>query len=121
MFFNDRRQAKKAASATTKAQIAAMAKQGTLRATTTNPGQREFGRAERAAVHEEVSNVEKQFGPPAGTNTSNRASRFASATRKINKAEDVNGFDGPAYRKRSAESDKSGKQPKRYLPKKAGK
>lgn len=108
MLFNDRRKAKKAASATTIAQIGAMAKQGTLRATTTSPGQRAFGKAERAAVREEVAK-----SPDWGT----RADRWATATKRVDKAQHVGGYIGPAYRKLSAERDASGKQPKKSLPK----
>lgn len=57
IFFNDRRKAKKAASATTKAQIAAMAKAGTLRATakpSSNPYDRQ---SDRNDAHYERSDV----------------------------------------------------------------
>jgi hypothetical protein len=122
MFFNDRRKAKKAASATTKAQIAAMANRGTLRATTTSPGQRQFGRAERAAVKNEVARVNSEWGPTDQPGrTGSRADRYKSAVKKVDKAADVEGFDGPAYRKRDAQLNSKGKQPKRYLPKKSGK
>lgn len=110
MFFNDRRKAKKAASATTKAQIAAMAKQGTLRATTTSPGQREFGRAERKAVAERVAK-----SPDWGS----RKSRWSNAAASVDNAADVNGYDGPGYRKHDADRNKRGIQEKKYLPKKA--
>lgn len=110
MFFNDRRKAKKAASATTKAQISAMANRGTLRAATTSPGQRRFGKAERAAVHEEVRSQTADWD--------SRASRYSRAAKKVDRAADVNGFDGPAYRKMAARSDARGQQ-KKYLPKKA--
>lgn len=110
MFFNDRRKAKKAASATTKAQIGAMAKSGTLRATTTSPGQRQFGQAERAAVREEVRSQTADWNP--------RASRYKAAAKKVDKAADVKGFDGPAYRKADAKMNARGQQ-KKYLPKKA--
>jgi hypothetical protein len=109
--WNDRRKAKKAASDTTKAQISAMAKRGTLRATTTSPGQREFGKAERAAVHEEVRNNTSDWSP--------RATRYSMAARKVEGAADVKGFDGPGYRHLSDTSNKRGIQKKSYLPKKA--
>lgn len=108
MLFNDRRRAKKAASATTIAQIGAMAKQGTLRATTTSPGRRAFGKAERAAVREEVAK-----SPDWGS----RADRWATATKRVDQAKHVNGYDGPGYRKLDADSNAKGKQPKKYLPK----
>ena len=111
MFFNDRRKAKKAASATTKAQIAAMASRGTLRATTTSPGQREFGRAERAAVHDEVRSQTADWDT--------RAARYSRAAKKVDKAADVKGYDGPGYRHLSDTSNKRGIQKKSYLPKKA--
>jgi hypothetical protein len=121
IFFNDRRKAKKAASATTRAQIGAMAKQGTLRATTTSPGQREFGKAERGAVNKEVADVNRQWGPTDQPGiTGSRAKRWDSATKKVDKAADVSGYDGPAYRKMDAEMNQRGQQ-KKYLPKKAGK
>ena len=121
MLFNDRRNAKKAASATTKAQIGAMAKQGTLRATTTSPGQREIGKAERSAVHSEVSRLDSLYGSAGQPNsTSSKKERFASAAKKVGKAEDVKGYDGPGYRKMDADNNKKGQQ-KKYLPKKAGK
>jgi hypothetical protein len=120
MNFNDRRKAKKAASETTKAQISAMANRGTLRATTTSPGQREFGRAERAAVHSEVNAEEAKYGPVDNPGvTGSRQQRFARATRKVDKAADVKGYDGPAYRKSDAKMNARGQQ-KKYLPK-AGK
>lgn len=95
-------------SANTIAAIGAMAKQGTLRATTTSPGQRNFGRAERAAVREEVAK-----SPDWGS----RGDRFDKAAARVDKASDVNGYDGPANRKRDAERNATGKQEKKYLPK----
>jgi hypothetical protein len=116
--WNDRRKAKKAASDTTKAQISAMAKRGTLRATTTSPGQREFGKAEREAVHSETRAEESKYGPVDNPGiTGSKAERFARATKKVDKAEDVRGYDGPAYRKRDAQRNARGKQEKKYLPK----
>lgn len=108
MLFNDRRKAKQAASATTIAQIGAMAKQGTLRATTTSPGQRAFGKAERAAVTERVAK-----SPDWGS----RKSRWSNAAASVDRASDVNGFDGPASRNRDAQRNAAGKQEKKYLPK----
>ena len=116
--WNDRRKAKKAASDTTKAQIGAMAKRGTLRAATTSPGQREFGKAERAAVQSEVNAEQAKYGPVDNPGvTGSRAERVARATRKVDKAEDVKGYDGPAYRKRDAQRNARGKQERKYLPK----
>ncbi len=112
MNWNDRRKEKKAASNTTKLQLAAMAKQGTLKAAVTSPGQRNFGRAERAAVREEVAK-----SPDWGS----RASRWSAAAKKVDKAKDVGGYDGPAYRKSAEQNNARGIQPKRWLPKKAGK
>ena len=103
-------------SANTIAAIGAMAKQGTLRATTTSPGQRNFGRAERSAVKEEVGRVERTFGPADQPGTSSNADRYSAAARKVDKADDVSGYDGPAYRKRDAERNAKGKQEKKYLP-----
>jgi hypothetical protein len=120
MNWNDRRKAKKAASDTTKAQLSAMAKRGTLRATTTSPGQREFGKAERAAVQSEVNAEQAKYGPVDNPGiTGSRAQRVARATKKVDKAADVKGYDGPAYRKMDAEMNQRGQQ-KKYLPK-AGK
>mgnify|MGYP006295017401 CR=1 FL=1 len=111
MLFNDRRKAKKAASATTKAQIAAMAKAGTLRAETTSPGQRKFGQAERSAVKSEASNM------AAYRNEYPNKNDYAAAAKKVSKAEDVKGFGGTAYRKMAADNNKSG-QNRKWLPKK---
>lgn len=106
MLFNDRRKAKKAASATTKAQIGAMAKAGTLRATNTSPGQRAFGKAERSAVRMEA----------AGDWNGSRKDQYSRAAKKVQGAEDVKGYDGPAYRAK-AEATKQPKQKKSFLPK----
>lgn len=95
-------------SANTIAAISAMANQGTLRATTTSPGQRNFGRAERAAVKERVAQ-----SPDWGSSKD----RWSNAAASVNNASDVNGYDGPAYRKRDAERNATGKQEKKYLPK----
>lgn len=110
IFFNDRRKAAKAASATTRAQIGAMAKSGTLRATTTSPGQREFGKAERADVGKEARST---------FDNRSRKEQYATAAKVVSKKEDVRGYDAPAYRKMDAENNKRGQQ-KKYLPK-AGK
>jgi hypothetical protein len=107
MLFNDRRKAKKAASATTKAQIGAMAKQGTLRSTATSPGQRSFNRTEREVVNHEVRKNTDDFGP--------RKERYAAAAKKVSAQPDVNGMDGPSYRKLQ-EGNKT--QKKSWLPKK---
>jgi hypothetical protein len=108
---------KNADSANTIAAIGAMAKRGTLRATTTSPGQRNFGRAERNAVQREVDAEESKYGPVDNPGvTGSRAQRVARATKKVDKADDVGGYDGPAYRKRDAERNKKGKQEKKYLP-----
>lgn len=109
MLFNDRRKAKKAASATTKAQISAMAKAGTLRQVATTPAGRQFGNAERQAVKDQVRGDLNDFRP--------RKQRFADAAAKVDKASDVRGYDGPAYRKMSEENNKRGQQ-KKWLPKK---
>lgn len=107
MLFNDRRRAKKAASDTMKTTLGQMAKSGSLRAVTTSPGQREFGKAERAAVREEVAK-----SPDWGS----RAGRWATATKRVDQAKDVKGYDGPAYRKNDQINNKKGQQ-KKYLPK----
>jgi hypothetical protein len=110
MGFNDRRkakQAKKAASATTKAQIGAMAKAGTLRATSTSPGQRAFSARERAVVKEEVRGNKDDFRP--------RKERYADAAKKVQGAADVKGFDGPLYRKLETKRVNQ-KQKKSWLP-----
>jgi hypothetical protein len=120
MLFNDRRKAKKAASATTKAQIAAMAKRGTLRAATTSQGQRNFGKAERTAVQSEVGRINSTYGPADQSNTSSNAERYKSAAKKVEKADDVRGFDGPAYRKRDAQRNAAGKQERKNLRPKGG-
>jgi len=111
MFFNDRRKAKKAASATMKTTLGQMAKSGSLRATTTTPSTREFGKVERAAVREEVAK-----SPDWGS----RADRWSKATERVDKAKDVKGYDGPGYRKMDADNNKYGQQ-KKYLPKKGKK
>jgi hypothetical protein len=90
MLFNDRRKAKKAASATTKAQIGAMAKQGTLRGTSTGAGTRSFNRTEREVVNHEVRKNTDDFRP--------RKERYAEAANKVSAQADVNGFDGKAHR-----------------------
>jgi hypothetical protein len=119
--WNDRRKAKKAASATTKAQISAMAKRGTLRAATTSPGQRIFGKAERAAVAKEVDRVNSEWGPTDNPGvTGSRADRWASATKKVDKAADVGGYDAPAYRARAEKNNAKG-QSRGMLPKRKGK
>lgn len=120
MNWNDRRKAKQAASATMKTTLGQMAKSGSLRATTTSPGQRQFGKAERAAVQSEVNAEESKYGPVDNPGiTGSRAERVARATKKVDKAEDVKGYDGPAYRKADAKMNARG-QKKKYLPK-AGK
>lgn len=111
MNWNDRRKAKQAASATMKTTLGQMAKSGALRATTTSPGQREFGKAERGAVQKEVRSNTSDWSP--------RASRFKMAAKKVDQASDVGGYDGPAYRKADAKMNARGQQ-KKYLPKKAG-
>jgi hypothetical protein len=110
MNFNDRRKAKKAASATTKAQISAMAKAGTLRATNTSPGQRAFGKAERHAVTMEALNDWN----------GSRKDQYSRAATKVQGASDVGGYDGERYRAK-AEATKQPKQKKAWLPKKQGK
>lgn len=116
--WNDRRKAKKAASAVTRAQIGAMANRGTLRATTTSPGQREFGRQERKAVQAGVNEEQAKYGPVDNPGiTGSRAERWARNTKKVDKASDVNGYDAAAYRKKAAESDARGVQKRRNLPK----
>lgn len=111
MNWNDRRKAKKAASNAMKTTLGQMAKSGSLRATTTSPGQREFGKVERAAVHEEVRSQTADWDP--------RAARYSRAAKKVDNAADVKGYDGPAYRKADAKMNARGQQ-KKYLPK-AGK
>lgn len=109
MGFNDRRkakQAKKAASATTKAQIGAMAKSGTLRATSTSPGQRAFSARERAVVQETAK---------SDTGSGSRKQKYSAAAQKVQGAADVKGFDGPLYRKLETKRVNQ-KQKKSWLP-----
>lgn len=103
--FNDRRKKKQE----TRAMIKAMAKQGTLRATTTSPGQRAFGKAERSAVQEEVRSNIADWG--------SRGDRYSRAAKKVEKATDVKGYDAPAYRQAAGKSAAKGKQPRKLLPK----
>jgi hypothetical protein len=102
MFFNDRRKAKKAASATTKAQIGAMAKAGTLRATKApTKGSTEFNRNERADVGKEAR----------GTyDNRSRKEQYATAAKIVSKKEDVRGYDAPANRKMQEPGYKKGKK-----------
>jgi len=108
--FNDRRNAKKAASATTKAQIAAMAKSGTLRSTSTSPGARNFGRAERLEVKSQAAQRAQSLGGSKPTKAD-----YAVASKRVSEQADVRGFDGPAGRKLSS---RPGPQKKSWLPKK---
>ena len=102
MLFNDRRKAKKAASATTKAQIGAMAKAGTLRATKApTTGSTEFNRNERADVGKEAR----------GTyDNRSRKEQYATAAKIVSKKEDVRGYDAPAYRKMQEPNPKKGQK-----------
>lgn len=120
MNWNDRRKAKKAASATMKTTLGQMAKSGSLRATTTSPGQREFGKAERAAVKETAqSAATTNYLGGTRENTEPQRKDYDSAAKKVDQASDVKGYDGPAYRKADAKMNQRGQQ-KKYLPK-AGK
>ena len=89
IFFNDRRKAKKAASATTKAQIKAMAKAGTLRATATpskEPYQRQKDKHEahyeRADVKYEASYGMSRAPRYNGENVSRKEALYRAAQRK---------------------------------------
>ena len=104
MFFNDRRKAKKAASATTKAQIGAMAKSGTLRATTTpTTGSKNFNVVERNVVKANASQLAAKYGD-------NRKKTHAIAARDVSKEKDVSGYDAPAYRAMQEPGYKKGKK-----------
>jgi hypothetical protein len=121
MNWNDRRKAKQAASATMKTTLGQMAKSGALRKTATTPGGREFGKVERAAVKETAqSNATMNYLGGSRENTTPQRKDYDQAARKIDKAADVKGYDGPAYRKMSADNNARGQQ-KKWLPKKAGK
>jgi hypothetical protein len=120
MNWNDRRKAKKAASATMKTTLGQMAKSGSLRATTTSPGQREFGKAERAAVKEKAQGyASTNYLSGTRENTKPQRKDYDLAAHTVGKADDVKGYDGPAYRKSDAKMNERGQQ-KKYLPK-AGK
>jgi len=110
MNFNDRRKAKKAASETTKAQIGAMAKAGTLRSTSTSPGARNFGRAERLEVKSQATQRAQSLGGNKPTKTD-----YAVASERVSKQDDVRGFEGARGRKLSS---RPGPQKKSWLPKK---
>jgi hypothetical protein len=119
MNWNDRRKAKKAASNTMKTTLGQMAKSGSLRATTTSPGQREFGKAERATVKENAqSAATTNYLSGTRENTTPQRKDYDMAARGVDKAADVKGYDGPAYRKADAKMNARGQQ-KKYLPKKA--
>jgi len=80
MFFNDRR-AKKAASATTKAQIGAMAKAGTLRAEPKRSKNmwQSTGKDERNAV----ANEARQVGWEAGNDPYAKAKNYKTAAKRV--------------------------------------
>jgi hypothetical protein len=119
--WNDRRKAKKAASATMKTTLGQMAKSGSLRATTTTPGGREFGKRERAAVQEQAQErATTNYLGGTRENTKPQRQDYDASARNVDKAKDVKGYDAPAYRKMDADNNKRGQQ-KKYLPKKAGK
>jgi hypothetical protein len=103
MNWNDRRKAKKAASATTRAQITAMAKSGTLRATTEpTTGSKNFNRVERSAVKSEAMSN-------SGGKMPNK-DNYARAAKTVSQQADVRGFDGPAYRAMQTPGYKKGKK-----------
>ena len=104
MFFNDRRKAKKAASATTKAQIGAMAKAGTLRATKApTKGATNFNVVERNVVKANASQLAAKYGDSKKKN-------YAAAAREVSKEKDVSGYDAPAYRAMQEPGYKKGKK-----------
>ena len=79
--WNDRRKAKKAARATTRAQIAAMADKGTLRdAGSARPKQ--VGQLERSAVAHEA----RQVGWEAGGDPYARQRNYKKAAERVSKA-----------------------------------
>lgn len=80
MMFNDRR-AKKAASATTKAQISAMAKAGTLRAEPKRPNNmwESTGKDERNAV----ANEARKVGWEAGNDPYAKAKNYKTAAKRV--------------------------------------
>jgi len=104
MLFNDRRNAKKAASATTKAQIGAMAKAGTLRATKApTKGATNFNVVERNVVKANASQLAAKYGD-------SRKKNYAAAAREVSKEKDVSGYDAPAYRAMQEPGYKKGKK-----------
>lgn len=104
MIFNDRRNAKKAASATTKTQIGAMAKSGTLRATKEpTTGSKNFNVVERNVVKANASQLAAKYGD-------NRKKNYAAAAREVSKEKDVSGYDAPAYRAMQEPGYKKGKK-----------
>jgi hypothetical protein len=101
--WNDRRKAKKAASNTTKAQIAAMAKAGTLRAEPKRSTDKwaSTGKDERQAVASEA----RQVGWEAGNDPYARGKNYKTAAKRVS--------DNPA------KYHLSDKEPMRANPKKA--
>lgn len=81
--WNDRRKARKAASATTRAQISAMAKQGTIAYGGPKPSEYsvQAGKRERAAVVHEARNV----GWEAGRDSSDRRGNMKTAAQRVSK------------------------------------
>ena len=80
--WNDRRKAKKAASNTTKAQIGAMAKAGTLRAAPKRSTADKFastGKDERQAV----ANEARQVGWEAGNDPYARGKNYKTAAKRV--------------------------------------
>jgi hypothetical protein len=110
MNFNDRRKAKKAASETTKAQIGAMAKAGTLRSTSTSPGARNFGRAERLETQSKAASIAERYGKGKPTKGD-----YAKAAASVSQQDDVRGFEGRPGRRLSS---KPGPQKRSLLPQK---
>jgi hypothetical protein len=105
MLFNDRRKAKKAASATTKAQISAMAKTGTLRAAPKRSTDKwaSTGADERRAVKDTA----RQVGFEAGNDPYARAKNYKTAAKRVS--------DNPA------QYHLTDKEPMQANPKKKGK
>ena len=87
MLFNDRRKAAKAAKATTRAQLSAMASRGTLRdAGSARP--RHDGEFERSAVHRTA----RQVGWEAGNDPYARAKNYKTAAKRVSEKPSEHGL-----------------------------
>lgn len=105
IFFNDRRSKpgyglsrtqRKTQKATTRAQIGAMAKSGTLRAEPkATPGALAFNKSERSAVKREAQNVSYQYrndGRPRELFSKPNKSDYAEAIKRVEKDPEKTGY-----------------------------